>query len=85
MSGIDFLDNKIIEVCNAGFANEALSKSIDVAMFMPCKIVVADIDGQRKITLSRPEAISEMMSGIGLDELASSVETTLKKVITESV
>ena len=76
---------KIIEVCNAGFADKAIKLSLDVGMFMPCKFVVADVDGKTQVTLARPSMISQMMPGIGLDELAETVETTLKKVMEDSI
>lgn len=76
---------KIIEVCNAGFAHKALNKAIDVAMFMPCKFVVAEVDGKTRVTLVRPSMISQMMPEVGLDELAEEVEGTLKKVLEASI
>ncbi len=75
----------IIEMCNAGFAHEALKKDINVALFMPCKIAVHTESGKTIMTLGRPEMISQMMPEIGLDELASEVEKRLKKVMSEAV
>ncbi|MCB2230402.1 DUF302 domain-containing protein [bacterium] len=76
---------KIIEVCNAAFAHEALQKSVDVAMFMPCRYTV-HTEGQKTIvTLARPNMIAMMMPGIGLEPLANEVETTLKKIMEEAV
>lgn len=76
---------KIIEVCNAGFANEALGKDLMVAMFMPCKFVVAEIDGKTSVTLVRPSMISQMIPDSGLDELAQNVENTLRDIMEKSV
>jgi uncharacterized protein (DUF302 family) len=76
---------KIIEVCNAGFAHEALKKELNVALFMPCKFVVHTEAGKTVVTLGRPMMISEMMPQAGLDELAADVEATLKRVMEASV
>ncbi len=76
---------KIVEVCNAGFANQALQKNIDVALFMPCKFTVYVMDGKTHVTLGRPMMISQLMPGSGLDELAKAVETTLKEVMHAAV
>jgi len=76
---------KIIEVCNAGFAFNALNKTTDVAMFMPCKFVVSEKDGKTEATLSLPSLISEMLPDAGLNELAEKVEDILKKVMEISV
>ncbi len=76
---------KIIEVCNAGFADKALKKSVNVALFMPCKFSVYQEGNKTIVTLARPTMISEMMPKAGLDELAANVEATLRKVMMASV
>ena len=76
---------KIIEVCNAKFASNALSKSIEVGMFMPCKFVVAKLGDKTRVTLVKPSAIALLMPGVGLDDLANEVEDILKKVMEESL
>ena len=76
---------KIIEVCNAGFADIALSKSINVALFMPCKFTVYPENGQTVVNLARPSMIAQMMPDAGLDELAGKVEKQLLKVMEESI
>ena len=48
--GFEIEPLKIIEVCNAGFAYKALQNDINVAMFMPCKIVVRQIENGTRIT-----------------------------------
>ena len=76
---------KIIEVCNAVFAHEALKKEQNVALFMPCKFAVHSEGDKTVVTLGRPMMISEMMPQAGLDELAADVEATLKRVMEASV
>lgn len=75
---------EIIEVCNAGFAYEALNKDVSVAMFMPCKFTVHTEGDKTIVTLARPTMIAEMLPDSGIDELAGKVEETLKRVM-ESV
>ena len=72
---------KIIEICNAKFAYEALGKNMDVSLFMPCKINVYTEGGKTRIKAMRPAAIAEFMPGSGLEELATSVD----KIVTEIV
>ncbi|RME30504.1 MAG: DUF302 domain-containing protein, partial [Candidatus Zixiibacteriota bacterium] len=75
---------KIIEVCNAGFAHKALQKDVDVSVFMPCRFVVYTEGGKTHLLLSRPSMIAGMLPEAGLNELASDVERTLKKIAEES-
>ncbi len=76
---------KIIEVCNAGFASQALQKDVDVALFMPCKFSVYVVNGKTHVSLARPSMISQMLPQSGLNELAESVEKTLKEVMHAAV
>ncbi len=75
----------IIEVCNSGFAHEALKKDIDASMFMPCKFTVYRQDESTVVTLARPMMISKMLPNSGLESLASEVEERLKKIMQEVV
>jgi uncharacterized protein (DUF302 family) len=76
---------KIIEVCNAGFADKALRKNVNVALFMPCKFSVYRDGAKTIVSLARPTMIAEMLPQAGLDELAANVEATLRKVMLASV
>jgi len=79
--GFEIKPLKIYEVCNAGFAHKALSKDINAAMFMPCKIVLRQEDNKTVITLVKPSMISQMLPDSGLEELAGTVEKQLKELI----
>ncbi|MBI5267048.1 MAG: DUF302 domain-containing protein [candidate division Zixibacteria bacterium] len=76
---------KIIEVCNSAFAHQALQKSIDVALFMPCKFSVYTEGGKTHVCLGRPSIISQMLPGSGLEQLAADVEERLKKIMHQAV
>ncbi|MBN2227203.1 MAG: DUF302 domain-containing protein [candidate division Zixibacteria bacterium] len=76
--GFDSQPLKIYEVCNAEFAHQALASDVNVAMFMPCKIVVRTGDNAgTKMTLVRPSMISAMMPESGLEKMAQEVEERL--------
>jgi uncharacterized protein (DUF302 family) len=72
---------KIMELCNASFAHEALQKADLVAIFMPCRISVHEAEGKTVMTLGRPSMIAQMLPGVGLEEMATEVETTLKEIM----
>lgn len=74
---------KIFEVCNAGFAYKAINNDINVAMFMPCKIVVRAEGDKTLMTLVRPSMISQMLPESGLDDLAAEVEKQLSGLMDE--
>jgi uncharacterized protein (DUF302 family) len=74
---------KIFEVCNAGFAHKAIGNDVNVAMFMPCKIVVRPEGDKTRLTLVRPSMIAEMLPESGLEEMANEVEKQLIGIIDE--
>ena len=76
---------KIIEICNAKFANQALQKSAEVAVFLPCRFAVYTDGGKTIVKLGRPAMIAEIMPGVGMEEVAAEVEGTLKQIMKESV
>jgi uncharacterized protein (DUF302 family) len=76
---------KIVEVCNAVFAHEATRKSIDAAMFMPCRYTVYTDGDKTVVNLMRPSMIAQMLPDAGLEDMAGQVETTLKKIMEASV
>lgn len=74
---------KIFEVCNAGFAYQAIKKDVNVAMFMPCKIVIRQEGEKTSITLVRPTMMAEMLPESDLNDLSAEVEKQLTGLINE--
>lgn len=72
---------KIIELCSAKFAYEALNKEIAVSLFMPCKINVYTESGQTKIKAMRPSAIAQFYPEAGLSELANEVDQIIIAIV----
>ncbi len=68
---------KIVEVCNAGFAHEALQRSNHVALFMPCRYSVHTEGGKTIVRLARPSIMTDMLPAKGLSDLAEEVEMRL--------
>ena len=76
---------KVIEICNAKFAHQALQKSAEVAVFLPCRFAVYTEGGKTILKLGRPAMIAEIMPEAGLEEVATGVEATLKQIMHESI
>lgn len=75
---------KIIEVCNARFAHQALEISEDVGLFMPCKINVYTKHGETVISAMRPAMISDFFAEPRLRELAEEVDTVVRSIVDEA-
>jgi uncharacterized protein (DUF302 family) len=72
---------KIMEICNAKFAHEALQKDMRVSIFLPCKINVYTENGKTKIKAMRPAAISQFMPQSGLEKLAGEVDAIVTDIV----
>jgi uncharacterized protein (DUF302 family) len=72
---------KIIEICNARFAHEALAKDIRVGLMLPCRITVYTHGSKRFISAFRPTVIRDLLPEAGLDHLADEVDVIIRGVV----
>jgi uncharacterized protein (DUF302 family) len=75
---------KIIEICNAKFAHQALGIKEDVGLFMPCKINVYTKDNKTVISAMRPAMISEFFNDPKLKSLAEEVDNVVRSIVDEA-
>jgi uncharacterized protein (DUF302 family) len=75
---------RILEVCSAPRAKEALEGNPLVAYFLPCKVVVYERDGRTEIGLPRPSALMAMIGDESLAPLAAEVEGTMIEAAREA-
>jgi uncharacterized protein (DUF302 family) len=75
---------KIIEVCNARFASEALDKDINVALMLPCPIAVYIEGGRTFISTMRPSALVALCPSSGLEQIAAEVDRVVLQIVDEA-
>ena len=75
---------KIVEICNAKYANEVLQKDITAALMLPCPITVYSKDGKMHISTMLPSVIGEFFPGKGIEPVAAQVEKVVIKIVNES-
>lgn len=76
---------RVLEVCNPKEAQRILTKNQLIGYFLPCKIVVYEEEGKRKIGLPKPTALMELAGDDSLKEIAGDVENRLIKAIDKSI
>lgn len=76
---------KIVEVCNAKYANTALTIDVTVSLLMPCRINVYREEGKTVISTVRPKAFVTMFGNDNLADFANEVEDVLLRIIDQSV
>jgi uncharacterized protein (DUF302 family) len=75
---------KILGVCNAHYANDALEKDINVALMLPCQIAIYTQGGKTFIGTMLPSAMVALCPAPGLDAIASEVEKSLLQIVDEA-
>ncbi|EQD76888.1 Uncharacterized conserved protein UCP021774 [mine drainage metagenome] len=74
----------LLEVCSPRHAYRALTAVPDVALLLPCKIVVRRRRNETEVVLLRPEAtIGTLLDQSSLRTIAKEVETVLRAVLDE--
>ena len=78
----DIMPYKILGVCNAKFAHQALRADENIGVFLPCKVVLKQIDKNTVEVVSvNPSAMMKMIGNAELDQTADEVGKKLEKVI----
>jgi uncharacterized protein (DUF302 family) len=84
--GIPFENElRIFEICNPMRASEVLAADMEMNMALPCRVSVYEQDGKTHIGMISPKAMLSMLSDAeGLDDVAESVEDSIRAMIDEA-
>ncbi len=78
----DFRRYVILGACNPQYAYQALSKELDMGVFLPCNVVVYENDGGGSTVTAVDPAVSIGSVGdAGICEVAAEVRKLLKKIV----
>lgn len=72
---------KIVEVCNAKYASQALQADVKIALMLPCPIVVYSEGGRTKISTMRPRVLSAFYPKAGVEKLAADVDDAVISIV----
>jgi uncharacterized protein (DUF302 family) len=71
---------RILGACNPGLAHRALMTERDVALLLPCNVVLREADGRTEVSVADPSAMVEM-AGSALSDVAVDARGRLERVI----
>ena len=71
---------RILGACNPGLAHRALTTQRDVAMLLPCNVVLRETGSRTEVTIADPGAMVAM-AGDELGEVARDARARLERVI----
>ena len=75
---------KIVEICNAKYANAVLAKDVRISLMLPCPISVYVEGGRTHISTMLPTTISEFFPEAGIEDVAAQVEKVVVEIIAEA-
>lgn len=79
---VDLKPYKILGVCNPGFAYKALQAEPNIGVFLPCKVIIRQMDGNNvEVVSSDPAMLMKMLNNEELNKLADEVSVKIKKAI----
>ncbi|MCL4395347.1 MAG: DUF302 domain-containing protein [Chloroflexi bacterium] len=79
--GIDREPYRIVEVCNVGYAKQALASDPLIGLMMPCRINVFSVQGETRVSLLRPSLLADLYPDANLEALGSEIESRLRNVV----
>lgn len=75
---------KIVEVCNAKYANEVLKADVKIALMLPCPITVYAKDGKTRISTMLPSVLADFFPDAKIRETAEEVEKAVLAIVDEA-
>lgn len=82
---VDFYSYKILGACHPKFAYQALQAEDKIGLMLPCNVIVQqkEIDGPVEVSAVDPLASMKAVENEDLGEMATQVQTSLKKVLAD--
>ena len=71
---------RILGACNPVLAHRALMTQRDVALLLPCNVVLREMDGRTEVSVADPGALVQM-AGEDLSDVAKDARDRLERVI----
>lgn len=75
---------KIIEICNARYANEVLAKDVKTSLMLPCPVTVYEQGGKVFLTTLLPEVVASFYPEAGIEALSAEVQRIVIAIVDEA-
>lgn len=72
---------KIVEICNARYADKVLTEDIEISAFLPCKVTVYRHNGATYLSALRPTVMGAFFQGTTVADVAAEVEAVVRTIV----
>ena len=81
--GVDHPPHKILGACNPKLAYEALKNNPEVALALPCNVVLREEKGETHVSALKPSIALQPFKGLKVHETACKAEESLDRVFSQ--
>lgn len=79
---VDYKRHTILGACNPNLAYEALGRTADVSLLLPCNVIVVDNeDGTTTVAAAEAKQLLHIIEGAELDDIAEEANELIQKAI----
>lgn len=78
--GIDHYPHKILGACNPQLAHQALQDNVDVALALPCNVVLREENHQTHVSAMLPSVALKPFQGLKVHEVSCKAEEAFERV-----
>lgn len=78
--GVDHEPHVILGACNPQLAHQALTDNPDVALVLPCNVVLREVDGKTVVSAILPSIALKPFEGLKVQESSCTAEDELSRV-----
>lgn len=78
--GVSHPPHKILGACNPKLAHEALQENPDIALALPCNVVLREEKGETRVSALKPSVALEPFKGLKVQKTACKAEEALERV-----
>jgi uncharacterized protein (DUF302 family) len=79
--GIDFKQYIILGACDPSSAHKAIIVEENIGLMLPCNVVIYERQNKTVVSIIKPKVAMKMIDNVELEQIASTIEKKLKKVI----
>lgn len=78
--GIEHEPHVILGACNPQLAHQALEDNVDVALALPCNVILREVDGKTIVSALLPSVALKPFEGLKVRESSCTAEEALSRV-----
>ncbi|PLX02932.1 MAG: hypothetical protein C0595_08855 [Marinilabiliales bacterium] len=80
----DIKPYRILGVCNPGYAYETIKVEENIGLFLPCKVLIKQIDANNtEVVMVNPSVLMGMLGNDSLTDVAAKVTKRFKKALAD--